>query len=114
MFHMWTKPGPVRPGSRPLVAVIDNDDAFRLAALRYLRRIDIAGVGLIDTTAAMRWLTTSDAVSIVFVDRARVKDAAAAIAARDDGERPFIIAISDHGELAEHTAVMREGADGLL
>lgn len=98
MFHIWTKPN--SPGRRrPIVAVIDHDDASRRAALRALRQVhaadgDVAGVGLLDTAAAFRWVTLSSPV-VVVVDRARVPDLAVALEGVPPTERPLIVAVSE-------------------
>lgn len=93
MFHVWTKPARSGQTTRPVVAVIDNDDALRRTALRLLRRLDAAGVGLLDTSAALRWLATSPP-AIVVVDAKRV-DAVRSLLPR--GSRTRVVAIVPNG-----------------
>lgn len=92
MLHLWTK----QRGSgraRGTVAVIDNDDELRRTALRALRRLDVKGVGLLDTSAAMRWLAVAQP-AVAIVDAARVADAARAVAHVPVDERPALVALS--------------------
>lgn len=70
-----------------------DDDEFRRAALRLLRRLDLTGVGLIETSAALRWLTIA-APLFVLVDRKRVAEVLDAIAGMPVEVRPMIIATS--------------------
>lgn len=98
MLHFWQKPSTVLRGKRATVAVLDNDDEFRLSALRVLRRVDVIGVGLLDTPGALR-LLTSTPPTIVIVDVARVEEVRAALAAIPRASRPALIASASHDGL---------------
>jgi CheY-like chemotaxis protein len=91
-----------------VVAVIDNDDDFRRAALRCVRRVDMNGVGLLDTAAAMRWLASTKP-AVVIVPRERAGEAVRACASLPVDERPRIIATCNdaaHGRIDVVDAVL--------
>lgn len=90
MLHFWQKPTTKMRSTRVTVAVIDNDDDFRRAALRVLRRLDVAGVGLLDTAAAMR-LLTSTPPTLVIVEQARISAMRSTLSALPQTARPRVI-----------------------
>ena len=87
MLHVWTRGEP--SSARPTVAVVDDDDDFRRAALRLLKRFDAVGVGLVTTSSALRWVATARA-AMVIVDDDRLR--AIVALARTMDEPPVIVA----------------------
>jgi CheY-like chemotaxis protein len=91
VLHMWTKQRTVDKGKRALAIVVDDDDVFRRSALRALRRIDMGGIGLLDTGPALRMCVTTP-IGLCIVPASRCRELEAALARLPPQARPIVVA----------------------
>lgn len=111
MFHMWTKPDPVRTGRRSMALLIDEDPGFRKVALRILSRTSVAGVAVSGIAAAVTWLRLNDTPTLVFVDHSGVRAVRAALGGRITAVVATAAAGVDRNELLD---ALQAGAAGAL